>query len=120
MPMVPLEVLEATVRPFCEHLEYVDEQVKHTNRLLRAMAEPPGAMTPGPGPMRYQEPSGRRSGQMIRVRNGGRSDVRCTQAGKQIEAAKALRTQTVLPGRSAEAVQNDYLAPGRHRVRPGR
>ena len=41
-----------------------------------------------------------------------------TEQGRQVEAAKALRTQTVLPGRSAEAVQNGYLAPGRARVRP--
>lgn len=65
-------VLEAVVGGLCELIGHYEDHVDYTNRVLQAMNEPPGAIMPGPGPGRHQEPFTPDEWRMMRVKAGER------------------------------------------------
>ena len=63
-------VLEGAVRPQADRIDMYAKHFAYVDMMLKAMNEPPGAMMPGPGPGRRQEPYEPDEWQMMRVRNG--------------------------------------------------
>ena len=70
--VVERSVAETVIRELCRSIGRFEEHSDYVTMMLRAMSQPPGAIIPGPGPGRHQEPYEPDEWRMMRVRAGER------------------------------------------------